>query len=783
MNKIGYADFDYERFCLWNDNFIPENNKMANPSWVGDHWQNYFYERQELYKDCLNVMDGHSFKSSSMKDLKALLTHLEDIGEKLQLFYLDETACVIGYENKQFLMNPAFVKPEYLKDYSMLTGSEMKSLTGSVSSTGLLPATMEDNSVKSLSDKKSKAEKALEDTKAEIQAKEEEIRQEMYKRIEEMKALMQEKLGELNEKVEQYQKEIFILESQIFSIRCYTGEVIKFHQIRSGKPAPEVEPLVLYQKIRFLDEELGKHIAIFDFDGEDDKRLIPLLKARDDIAELLAPGSKSLTILRTSRTGRFIAANENVDNVLAEYEMYHGKQLALLLRDGENLYIAWCDADNIVINEENAFYSTAKQTEERAEGADSAINNAETGIHEALSRYYLLAILQGMIDARIIFDFPEPVNVMDPSQKYVVFSLAEGWITENKYGTFAEMLEKVRRIPVKKGDDIITILGLSPDRHGKYQKYCNDRGIGYKNRTSEAFLRGKTIYPINLVLNDVVVEYEFEAVEVTESLGEREMRCTRNGVTTKEIEPCMKYAVTENVLFTGKDNKIFGFETYKDIKAQHKDLLECVINSEDALGNIYHSEPTLYYKGKDGCVYQYHRRDYFLHGDDMTVTEKQLYCERITGCRIIKEIPHTFVSVEQNGYGSYSNGFKDTTYHVNLEVYEDEYFPLTFFCSSWINEVIQNGSIGNLRFPGASPSFADMLPYLQKIREYLIKREETEKQMLIEAGGQEFIDRYEDWDVVLNEYKIANNIHKLIDTRAKRFLKIIIQPKLNGKTA
>lgn len=770
MNKIGYADFDFEGFCSWNDNFIPENNKMANPSWVGDHWQNYFYERQGLFKDCLNVMDSHDFKRSSIDDLKALLTHLKDMGEKLQLFYFDDTACVIGYENRQYLMNPSFVKPEYLKDYSELTGSEIKSLTGHISSTGLLPSVIEESSIKTLSDKKSEAEKAMEDAKAEIKAKEDEIRQEMYKKIEEMKALMQGKLDELNEKVEQYQKEIFILESQIYSIRCYTGEVIKFHQVRSGKAAPKEEALILYQKIRFLDEELGKHISIFDYDGEDDTRLIPLLKARDDIAELLAPGSKSLTILRTSRTGRFIAANENVDNVLAEYDMYHGKQLALLLRNGENLYIAWCDADNIVINEENAFYSTAKQTEEIAEGADSAINNVKTDIHEALSRYYLLAILQGMIDTKNILDFPESVNVLDPVQRYVIFSLAEGWIAESKYGTFAEMLEKSRKNPVKKGDDIITILHLSPEREGKYKKYCNDRGIGYKNRTSGAFLHGQTIYPVNLVLNDVVVEYEFEAIEVTESLGEHEVLCTRNGVTTKETVPCMKYTISENASFTGTENTTFEFETYRDIKAQHKDLLECVINRKDALGNIYHYEPTLYYKDNDGREHSYCRRDCFSQCDTLEPTDKYLYCKRITRCRIIKEIPHTFVSVKQNGYGNYSNDFKNTTYHVNLEVYEDEYFSLTFFCSSWIKEIIQNGNIGNLRFPGASPSFADMLPYLHKVLEYLNKREIAEKDMLIETGGEAFIEAHSDWDAILCEWKIANNIHNLSPTRAKKFL-------------
>lgn len=766
MQKIGYADFDFDRFCKWNKTYVPKNMQIVDPSWTSDHWQDYFYERQRLFKDCLNVMSRHA----SVSDLKALLVHLADIGEKLQLFYFDETACVIGYENKQFLMNSAFVKPEYLKDYSELTGTEMKSLTGQISGASLLPSVIEENSVKTLSAKKSEAEKAIEAAKAEIEAKEDEIRQEMYKKIEEMKALMQGKLDELNEKVEQYQKEIFILESQIFSIRCYTGEVIKFHQIRSGKPAPKEEALILYQKIRFLDEELGKHISIFDFDGEDDKRLIPLLKTRDDIAELLAPGSKSLTILRTSRTGRFVAANEDADNVLAEYEMYHGKQLALLLRDGENLYIAWCDADNIVINEENAFYSTSKQTEEREEGADSAINNAETSIHEALSRYYLLAILQGMIDAKNILDFPEPINVLDPMQRYVIFSLAEGWIAENKYGTFAEIIEKGRYIPVKKGDDIITILHLSPDRAGRNQKYCNDRGIGYKNRTSEAFLKGQTIYPVNLVLNDAVVEYDFEAVEVTESLSERKILVSRDDVTEEEMRPCMKYTISENVSFTGTGSTTFDFETYRDIKAQHKDLLECVINNEDALGNVYHPESTLYYKDKDGYEHRYSRCDFISHWDTPKPTDKHLYCKRITSCRIIKEIPHAFVSVEQNGYGSYSNGFKDTIYHVNLEVYKGEYFPLTFLCSSWIKEVIQNGSIGNLSFPGASPSFADMLPYLHKMLEYLEEREETERDMLIKAGGETFVSKHSDWDATLCEWKIANAIHSLSPTRAKSFL-------------
>lgn len=765
--KIGYANFDFDAFCTWKSNYTPIEPKSATASWVGDHWSDYFYARQNIFDNCLNIMDRHFFAAAQIDDLKALITHLSDIGEQLQLFYYDDTACIIGYENIQYLMNSDFVTPHYLTDYTALTSSDMKALAGSVSDANLLPALLSETSIKSLNDQKAAEQQKLENVKAEIKAKEEEIRQIMYDKIEKMKAEMQVKLDELNAKLEQCQKEIFIMESQIFSIRCYTGEVIQFHRIRTGKAAPKEEPLIVYQKIRFLDEELGKYISIFDFEGEDDTRLIPLLKSRDDLVDLFVHGNKCLTILRTSRTGKIVAAHEKIDNMLDEYEMYHGKQLALLLRDGENLYIAWCDADNIVINEENAFYSMTKQTTSVSEEDESNSINQKTDIHEALSRYYLLAILQGMIDAKNILDFPERVNVLNPSQKYVVFSLADGWISKNKYGTFSEMLEKAGKNPLKKGDDILTVLYLTPDRNDAYKKYHNDRGIGYKNRTSGVSLQEKTIYSVNLILNDVTVEYEFDAIEIMESIGTCDVMVSKDGVTNKEERPCLVHTIGDKILFSGKEKMTFGFEEYRDIKTYHRDLLECIERRVGAPAD-HRDTPSLYYKDRDGYEHQY-----FVHffGDEaVTLTGEQLYCKKIKSYKITKEVPHMFVSVKQRGYGSYSNGFRDTTYHVNLEVYDREYFPLPFFCSSWIKEVIQTGNIGDIRLPGASASFATMLPYLHKILEYTEDRELAERIALADAGGKDFIETHDDWDAILCEWKIQNNIHTLSKTRAKRFL-------------
>lgn len=760
---IGYAIFDYKAFEEWKIMYQAKEFGYHVPCWYWDMWEDYFYTRQSVFRDCINV-----FEACDNKKLKSLITHLTDIGEKLQLFYYDDTACIIGYEDKRFVMNSDFVTPEYLEDYSKLTASEMKKLTGAVSESSFLPAELDTATVENLTDKKNSAEQDIKTLEEEMKKQEAAIREEMYRKIEEMKAQMSVKLDEYRAIAEKCKKEIFILESQIFSIRCYTGEVVKFHQIKNGKPASQDTPLVLYQKIRFLDEELGKHIAIFDFNGEEDTRLIPLLQARDDIAKLFAPGERSLTILRTSRTGRFIAANENIKNMLAEYDQYHGMQLALLLRDGEKLYIAWCDADNIKINEENAFYSLSVQTEMRGEDEDASITERTTDIHEALSRYYLLAILQGVIDAGQILKFPEAVNVLDPAQKYIIYSLAKGWVTSDKYGSLEQMLEKSKDIALRKGDRILTIMGLRPDGSGR--AYDNDRGIGYANRTSGVRIAGKKIYPVNLVLYDAIVRYEYEAVKVTEEMTTKDVRHIKDNTAEIIKEPDIKYTVTDKVLFTGSGSTTIPYETFREFKKDDTNKIKMyVIHDIIAVGHNDYVKPAMYYKENEHEI-RHNKPDTFRN-QKIQLSGKELYAKHVTSVTIEHTIPHMFVSVKQNGYGSYQNGFKDTEYHVNFEVMHYEYIPATFLCSSWINEVITTGNIGDIRFPGARPSFADLLPYLHILKEELEEREKNEKLLLIQSGGEAFLDTHDDWDANLCEWKIKNQIHELTKARAKKFLK------------
>lgn len=68
-------------------------------------------------------------------------------------------------------------------------------------------------------------------------------------------------------------------------------------------------------------------------------------------------------------------------------------------------------------------------------------------------------------------------------------------------------------------------------------------------------------------------------------------------------------------------------------------------------------------------------------------------------------------------------------------------------------------------------SYAEALKYLDKLIEHVKKREETEKTLLLEAGGKEYVESYSDWDRELCEWCIANQIANLTSRSAIKFVK------------
>ena len=759
---IGYAKIrDKEKLQNFINDNLPTNDSYTRIYRGGWYWSHY----QDIDNDIkdkdygTNIFDDLSWATTRTKEFWDVITHLEKEGQRLICFKKSNIACVVGYSNHKFLMPVEFFEIEELKDYSCLTVSEMKALGGSIAENANLPVNMNDVSKEKLNDVKSEYELKAEELKnqakdikdaktgelAEIQKKIEEMQETLRKKQEVLMAELDKKKAELAEQRAILNNQIYMLDTQIYSIRCYLGEVIDFKKITNGKDVSAEEPLVIYQKIRYINEEFGKYMGMYDIPitEETSDTFIDILKNRIDLRDLFAPNDKCITILKASRTGTYKGANENFANTLKDYERYHGKQIAILVRNGENLYIGWTDEDKVSISDENVFYTPKSES---YTGADEDTIETKSSKADMVSRMFVMCIVQGMKDNTTIISLPKEVNIFKPN-KYIVFSAAEGWIVDNTYGTYEDILNKSKDIPLKEGDFILTTMniGRDDDFRSRNDSYNNDRGIGDKNRTHDAHIPGLKVLPINKVLYDAVIEYEIEKYKAVIDENKK-----------SPYPDSYYYKATNEYIGTDRTAYEIDFETWREIKKNHDDNTEYLINYFNR-----HNKDYLHYKN----TFHYKVKSYI----DNTVNGEieKAYAIKAVGVKSISYIPHYFISV--NG-GNYWSGDK---YKVNMEIYDREYHPLAYLCSTWIRYCIKTANIGHIRLCGTDMTYADLLQDYNIMLEHLDKIQKKEKEYLVQAGLEDWINKTSNWDVIVTEWRIANKKRKLTETSARTFAKYI----------
>ena len=754
---IGYAKIrDKEKLQIFIETNLPTNDSYSRIYRGGWYWDNY----QEIDQDIkdqdyrTNIFDS-KWTSTRIDDFWNMINRLEAEDQRLICFKKSEIACVVGYSEHKFLMPVEFFEIEELKDYSMLTVSELKAIGGSVAETSNLPVNMNDVSRGELNDIRSEYEQKAEELKAqakdikdaktgelaEIQKKIEEMQETLRKKQEVLMAELDKKKAELAEQQAILNNQIYMLDTQIYSIRCYLGEIIDFKKITNGKGVSAEEPLVIYQKIRYINEEFGKYVGMYDIPitEESSDTFIDILRNRADLRDLFTPNDKCITILKASRTGFYKGANENFANTLKDYERYHGKQIAILVRNGENLYIGWTDENKVSISDENVFYMPKTDS---FTGADEDVIETKSSKADMVSRMFIMSIIQGMKDNTNIISLPKEVNIFKPN-KYIVFSAAEGWIEDNTYGTYEEILNKSKDIPLKEGDFILTTMniGRDDDFRSRNDSYNNDRGIGDKNRTHDAHIPGLKVLPINKVLYDAVIEYEIEKYKAVIDENKK-----------SPYPDSYYYKATNEYIGTDRTAYEIDFETWREIKKNHDDNTEYLINYFNR-----HNRDYLYYKNK---IHSYIENT--VNGEI-----ENAYVIKAVGVKSISYIPHYFISVDG---GNYWSGNK---YKVNMEIYENEYHSLAYLCPTWIRYCIKTGNIGHIRLCGADMTYADLLQDYNIMLEHLNKVQEQEKEYLIKAGLEDWISNTPDWDVVVTEWRIANKKRRLTETNARTFAKHI----------
>lgn len=546
IDKLQEFTSKLERTSSWGNVIIPEEMKVFCEEYVKQALENHEisiaaeYPKLEKSSPILQIHKiAESFTSwmsyvnevngaNSVEYLRKMMDYADKYGQELEYVYADDRYTLFVTLNRKYVLPTDCVKLQPYKDYS---DTPLHLLGNKNELSRMLPAIKDDATEKSIkSDIKNKKEK-IQSAINQINAEKEKQKAEIERMKEEIEAKYAEKIAVLNQKKEELEldkkrlsNELFVLETQIYGIRCYFGETVSFTKIASGKDAAVDVPVVLHQKIRFLDEELSKWMSIYGFDADDSSMLEELLTNREDMRNLFFPGDKSISLVRISKDGKVYKSGyqSSTDgnqimfaNVMNEYDVYHGKKLGILVRNGENCYLAWTDDEMVSISDGNVFLtpkekavdSEADVEEKDWYGRKKEKEDVRTDKNEVASRYFLFSIMQGLISNSKLINLPDGVSVTG-NNPYVIFSMADEWLKDTRYGDLSDIMEKYNGL-LRKGDPLITLSCLGPEGN-KFSRYNNDRGIGYRNRTHDVLASDNTIYKVNFVINTKMKKYCFE---------------------------------------------------------------------------------------------------------------------------------------------------------------------------------------------------------------------------------------------------------------------------------
>ena len=571
------------------------------------------------------------------QDIERFLRFAQDFNQPLQVGYWAKgifAYLYLGNPNEGVIVAYPELYLTYVPapDYSDMTAADVRAALNAPrtrSEKTLVPENVETNltrnSLTSAMEKQKTEEQRLlqeiDDVKnartkelAETQAKIAALHAELQAQKDALMAELNDKMRELRAKKEQMEGQIYLLDAQIYAIRCFAGEVVKFAQIRSGKNAPDTEPVVIHQKLRFLDEDLGRLASLYEIQWEDISMFEEFLRHSPLALDTFAPNERCVMLVRLSRNGvqKGVDGERPYSNVLRNYTYFHGKTVGIIIRNGENLYIGWTDEkrikidDDLIISQVVTSVEPAEQPEfysefAREQAEQQKKEEAKQFLDGILSRTFVYNILQGIVERSSLLPLP-PGASLGAQSEYVIYAVADKWLTDNRFGSFPDIIKKCNQ-RVQPGDMLLTTQRLVAERYySRTSGYAsrtweNVRGRGDRNRTHDVEAADCTLYPANLVEYDEpvpMVRYRVNnGAEETapKRYFEREYGSQTNVEILEEYETKKRHVF---VSLEKKDNWLSqrlaraNFELYDDefinLTYMNSVWLEWVINNK-TLGN------------------------------------------------------------------------------------------------------------------------------------------------------------------------------------------------------
>ena len=293
-----------------------------------------------------------------------------------------------------------------------------------------------------------------------------------------LKAQMESKLSELYEqqalmlqkmeaKLAEYKHQLLIMQTDITAFEYRHGLTVNFTPIHKGEKAPVEQPIIVHQKIIFLDEDLPRLQQLYDTDSNS---LEVAIKNSDALLEHICPTNKGITFLKNRHSSKRYSLNNKVMEFILDTTP---NSVGMLVRNGENVWLTWFDENDIWLSEDSF---ASKATDE------------STSLDLVKSRYYISNVILGLIEKGELLQLNH--NVTDLfNDTGIIFSNADSQITDSTYIELGELVSKLNKYT--RPDDPIYVLNTIRDKAS--YAYYGSNGETERGRGDNALTDGVVV--------------------------------------------------------------------------------------------------------------------------------------------------------------------------------------------------------------------------------------------------------------------------------------------------
>lgn len=208
-----------------------------------------FYDLQSEIPGLYKYLERTCEQSYNFNDLISAASYYENLGQSFSLLYLDEknrfaVICGANIENG-WILPCKFLDVSVFRNYDNVTMSSLLAADGIHGENE--PMLASDISASNIKDSILEKKQELQAKKDELDAlkKEQEEKLLEYKRqleaqYKKQTDLLAQKREELDRKMEELMQQLTIIETQIYAIRCLSGEVVEFSTLTSGARAQKI---------------------------------------------------------------------------------------------------------------------------------------------------------------------------------------------------------------------------------------------------------------------------------------------------------------------------------------------------------------------------------------------------------------------------------------------------------------------------------------------------------------------------------------------------------------